>query len=367
MLGNLSNIKFYLTSSEPGVEQTLHSQSIGGYPAIVLDEPNKSLVYPVAGAHQKNNTDTFIKGFDIYDRNDLLAVSDQSIGSVTNFVGKKYIAVGHEIIEITPPTSVVSGTPNYINMSVVSKSVNGLVFTLSNPEMTTVSTKPIYALTSDLFFDDSFNKSMKQYRCFAIKNTAALSATSQWLYNLRIYLKQNSRNEKSKIKFALEIPSSDYFTSTSDSGSKSTIVDSALLSYSDNYFKDAYVRIKSGDNEDQERTVISFDRATSTIVVDTAFPSVITSGITYEIDPAPAQRLSSGINKPSDNGRISEFKDYSIDNPLFIDMFSDRLGGKHLRGGDVVYVWMEREVKENESVFENNNCVISMTYDKGGS
>ena len=43
-----SDIQFYLTSVEPDLEQTIPSQSLGGYSAYVPSDATKSVVYPKA-------------------------------------------------------------------------------------------------------------------------------------------------------------------------------------------------------------------------------------------------------------------------------------------------------------------------------
>jgi len=41
-----TDLKFYLTSLEPAIEQSTYSQSIGGYAGYVYGDATKSLLYP---------------------------------------------------------------------------------------------------------------------------------------------------------------------------------------------------------------------------------------------------------------------------------------------------------------------------------
>jgi len=67
-------------------------------------------------------------------------------------------------------------------------------------------------------------------------------------------------------------------------GDALTIVDSAL-STTDDAYNGLTVRITSGAQEGQERTISDYDAATTTITVDSAFAAAIASGVHYEIHP----------------------------------------------------------------------------------
>lgn len=71
---------------------------------------------------------------------------------------------------------------------------------------------------------------------------------------------------------------------TSLAGDTVSIVSTALSSTDDAY-NGRTVRILSGDQEGQERTISDYDGATTTITVDTAFAAAIASGVEFQINP----------------------------------------------------------------------------------
>ena len=79
-----------------------------------------------------------------------------------------------------------------------------------------------------------------------------------------------------------------HFTTTGDGNEGgTTLVDSALSAYGDNYFGGAnnsrYVYITSGDAEGEERIISGFTSSSGTITVSAAFSAQIVSDVTYEI------------------------------------------------------------------------------------
>lgn len=325
-----SDLKFYLTSLEPDVEQTIYSQSIGGYPAIVSTDLTKSLVYPeTTFAHD----DGLNSGS--------LVVSDYT--KLTNCI---YIDNGGEIIEIDQPTEN--------DLTVVSRGVNSVRRAVAIGDI-------VRGINTELF-NNSFNKSFKQYRCFALRNNNATDSA----YDVSIFLKRASQNLESTVKIAIEIPKSDYETGvvTIDGNNKRHVVSSTFASvFDDNLFVDASLKFTSGSNVNQSRIVSSFDSSDGAFVVDSNFPYTPSAGDAFEIFPAPSQRISTGIVTPLyDSDYVSDFIEATADNKIGININSNRIHGDEMKPKDVVYVWIERSLKKTALNFAENSVSIGIRY-----
>ncbi len=323
-------LKSYLTSLEPDMSQTIYSQSIGGY-------YSNSLLYPET---------TLTTTIGLYDTTIVLT----AVGS--NWTGIEYINIGNEVMKVSPITTTT--------VTVLTRGYNGII----NMH---IATDVVRALSAKELFNNVFDENHKQYRCIAIKNIHGSTVA----YNFEVYLKQNSRSDNSSIKIALEQPSSQYITSSSTSWTTMTLVDTSLIGfYVDNDFLGAYLKILSGDGNGQGKLISSFDSSTGTFTFYSSFSSGYNYTInpSYEVLPAPAQRIKTGIVSPVDSGSdvllpfvsTSElsslrFASGQPSDPIVTDLFP----------GDVIYVWAERTVDSGVENFDNNDVVLNIKYDVG--
>lgn len=326
-----SDIKFYLTSAEPNIEQTIRAQSIGGYPAIDIDDLTKSLVYPetTLAATEGQYTTQF------------------SLTDASGLSSKSYLSANGEVVSLS---SVAS------NIATVSRGSNDVY-------KSHISGDIIRGADATDLFNNNFGREYKQYRCIALRNNGSFVA-----HDVEIYIKQTSRNASSRIRVALESPVNDYrsASSTSNALDKITVTDSSSIgAFADNHFKDATMRFTGGSNNNQERTISSFDSSTGKFVLDSSLPFTASSGDTFEIDAGPAQRLASGINEPtSDSGRVTAFQIPDEDNKIRLDASGLRDHGDQLRPSDVAYIWIERTLRKDGMSFTGNSVVLSVAYSK---
>ena len=325
-MGNNAEIKYYLTSLQNSIAQTNLSQSIGGYIST-------SLLYP------ETTITSTISFFDT-----TLVLND-----FTQVLNYEYLFLGYELIKVN---TITSNT-----VTVQERSVNGI-------RDSHILGDIVKGVSSRLLFDNFFNEDNKQYRCFAIKNVS----TATTFFNVLAKLSLNSQNGYSSYRIAVEIPTNDYVTSTSTSaGTDFVLIDSSLTSYNQNQFDNAVINILSGVNLGQTRIISSFDSLTGSVTVSSAFPHDIVTGVNYEIEPAPAQRVSSGELSPNIlSTRFSGFNNVNIDVPIDINNLRDN--GSNLEPNDVVYVWIERSLLINGASYDNNTFVLDVDYsDIGGS
>jgi hypothetical protein len=331
MAASRNSARFFLTSAEPGISQTIYSQSIGGYPST-------SLVYPEG---------TLSVGLDLYE-DDALNVTS---GSVTDLSGKSYIHSRGEVINTDSISSVSTNIQtraiNEVNASHIQGADNGIVD----------------GLDSSLVFNDNFNDQFKQYRCISIKNIDA----SNSLYDVGIYLRQKSRNTGSQVKIAVEMPKNDYTTGsvTSDSGDNISFIDTSLISagFVDNHFATAVLTFTGGSNINQYRIISSYDSSTGSIVLQSSLPYAPSTGDAYKVDPGPSQRLVSAIDTPSfGTTYVSELQIPRLDGAIDIDISGSRDNGSDLQTNDIIYIWLERTLSKDSPFFSNNNIVIGISY-----
>lgn len=320
-----SDIKFYLTSLEPDIEQTIKSQSIGGYPATVDDDATKSLVYPET---------TLSSSASKYD-------TSLNLTSYGDLAGLSYVGSNFEIIKVD---SISSNT-----VQVSERSVGSF-------QNVHISGDVVYGLSLIGLFSDVFNENRKQYRCIALKNTNTIDTA----YNVKIYLRQKSINAGSTLKFSVEMPTNDFKLSTATDGSETTVVDSSLVGlFVNNHFVDSRLKITSGLNNNQARTILSFDSVSGTIVLSSSLPYEVIDGTTYQIEPTPAQRLSSGTIQPTTGSLISLFSSTAFRN---INVSGERDHEDDLQPNDIIYIWLERELIKGYDAFTANNAILTMNY-----
>lgn len=324
-----SDIKFYLTSIEPEIEQTIYSQSLGGYAAYVPSDETKSLVYP---------STTLAANSDLYD-------TSLTLTSYSNLSGANRLFVNNELMS----TENISSTA----VTVKSRAIN-------EKNNAHLSSDIVYGVSIKDIFNNQFNEDRKQYRCVAVRN----NNNSDDADSVEFFIKQNSKNPYSKIRIALEVPLNDSASGTADSGTSTKMIDSSKIDiFDDNNFVDANLRFLTGNNANQSRIVSSFTSDTGTFVFNDALPYDIEAGDTYRIDSGPAQRTSSGIIKPSfSSDRVSSFLFADSDNPIPIDINDKRNHGSSLKPNDIVYIWIERSLSRNSPSFDDNSFVITMRY-----
>lgn len=317
-------LKYYLTSVEPDMSQSIYSQSLGGY-------ISNSLIYPEAIL---DNT------IGVYDES--LVVDDY-----TNIENIDYINIGLENIKVKPI--------NNNNIIVEERGINNLVSSHPNGSI-------IRGISSNNIFNDIFNNDLKQYRCYAIKNTIDYLESNQIIFeDVNISLKQDSINPKSNIKFAIEQPLNDFLNSTATGGTQSSLVDSTLIgAFEDDHFKNSIIRFKTGNNQGQNRKILSFNNLNGEIVFENNLNNSIQSGDEYTIDPSPSQRVSSGLIKPDiENKLVSDF--VSTEESISININS-RDHGANLEPNDIIYIWIERSLDKNSEEFIDNSFVVNVNY-----
>jgi len=331
-------LKSYLTSLEPDINQTIYSQSIGGY-------CSNSLLY------LETNLSSTIG---LYDTS--ISLDIPLLGNWSEWQGVEYINIGNEIIRVSP---IVNET-----VTVIERGYNGII----NMH---IAGDEVRSSFSQQLFNNVFNDDYKQYRCIAIKNDSLLSdnpSDERIAYNFSVYLKQNSRNNDSSIKISLEQSNSQYISSSSTSWNTMQIVDTSLIGlYNDNYFKEAYLKILSGGGADGQGKIInSFDSTTGTFTFYNSFSSIYdyNANVIYEVLSAPAQRIKTGTISPDiSSSSVSSFVPTNeVASLHFISGNISNLVVSDLFPNDVVYIWFERTIEKGIENFNNNDIVLNISY-----
>jgi hypothetical protein len=125
-------------------------------------------------------------------------------------------------------------------------------------------------------------------------------------------------------------------------------------------------------NSGERRRINSYDGDTGTFVFADSLPIdfdvlVHNAIINYTVDASPAQRVKSGIDAPIDSDYISEFSTV-IDRGNAIELINLDTIGSFLPG-DIIYVWVEREIGKSNSSYVDNSFVLSIDFnrDLGGN
>lgn len=341
----MATLKLYLTSLEPDLNQTIYSQSIGGY-------VSNSLVYPET---------TLSSSMGLYDTS--LSLTTPSSGSWSEWQGIEYINVGDELMKV----------PSFVNGSiVVSQRAYNNIYNVH------LAGDVARAAASKELFNDVFDDSYKQYRCIAIKNVSTNStdpSQEQIAYDLEVYIKQNSRNTTSDIKIALEKPVSEYISGAStswsttivDNASRTILVDSSLIgAYENNYFSAAYLKITSGPAVGQGKIVTGFQESTGTFLFyPDSFSEAYDYSVapTYEVLPSPAQRIKTGIISPIfGSANVTQLFHPNEFTPLTFFEQASVFNVSNLSPNDVMYMWVERIVEKGNEEFLNNDFVLNFRY-----
>lgn len=322
---SINIIKLYYTSMFPNVEQNNPSQSIGGYCAAIPGDQSSSLVFP----------ESFItKELSIYKNN-------IEIDNYEKLAGYDYLGINSEVIKVK--------NIDDNNVYVDKRHLNGILnFHKENDQ--------VRGLKLNQIFNDVFNDNYKQYRCIAIKNISE----EETAFNVSIRLK-NSYG--AGIKIALEYPKSEFRSGTVGSGTNNVFFDSSVPALPENYFKDALVTFKSGENSGQSRIINEYDPEFKSFSLDENLSHSLQQGDLYFIDCGPAQRIYSGISEPVvGNDNVSNFVNPSSSNPIFIDFNSRRRHGGDLRPKDVVFLWLERTLEKASRGRYESGITVSVDY-----
>ena len=335
----MTDLKIYLTSLQPDMDQTISSQSIGGY-------VSNSLLYP------ESTVDGTIG---LYDTSFVL--DSLNSGTWADWKNAEYLNINNEVMKVSPITGRT--------ISVIQRGFNNIIETHIGGDLAK-------GISTNELFNDVFNDSYKQYRCLAVKNVSIREDPSitQSVNNVSVYIKQNSRNQNSILKIAIEKPVNQYLESSASSitsnlnNSTSILTDISLAGYGDNYFKDSYLKITGGTNKGQGRVIISFESSTGEFILD----GILTDDtvVSYEILTSPAQRVKSGMISPDTiDSNITSFSLSDQFSPIDINFSNETevsLTSNLLNFNDVFYIWLERTVKKGFSSFDDNDVIINIKY-----
>lgn len=319
-----SDIKMYLTSLEPDLEQMNYSQSIGGH-------ISESLLYPET---------TLASALGLYD-------TSITLTDATDLIGYNYLSAINEIIKV--------GTISSVNVTATERGVNGAIGYYPSGTYVQGVSSPL---------NDSFNVDREQYRCYAVKNTS----DSESAYNLSVFFSQLSENTNTTMKLALEIPKSQGITGVSTSWTSSMLIDSSIAgTYDDNFFTESYITFEDSPNAGEKRRISSYDGTTGTFVFADSLPLdydslVHSSSINYTVDASPAQRVKSGVDAPADTDYITAFSEASSrDNAVTLSQLEAE---GNLLFGEIIYIWIEREIGKSSDPYEENSFVLSIDFEK---
>tara|TARA_B100000614_G_scaffold262909_1_gene300835 strand:+ start:329555 stop:331138 length:1584 start_codon:yes stop_codon:yes gene_type:complete len=331
-------IKFYFTSVEPSMDQLQPSQSLGGF-------ISPSVIY--------NSTAT-AESVGFYDS--VITMIDDDLASFD------LIQIGDEIIRVDSWDGV--------NANIAERNAYG------TPVRFHPNGTKVFGIVKNDIFDFSLSEEENaQYRCIAIRNTHPTEIAR----NVKVFFKLSSRNNLSNTRFAIEIPRSEFMTSTATSGTTSTVVDSTLAGqYDDNHFQSTALKFTSGPNNSQERIVTAYNGSTGTFTLDNALSNLVEAGHGYRLETAPSQRVPSGVTSPvvdqdtppsgPDAAKphlITEFSGATFaENGVSINVGENRTSGSELKPNEVVYVWIERKIDDSNPFFLNDRAMVSLSYSK---
>lgn len=325
------DIRYFLTSAEPVSSQNNLNQSLGGY----------------VSTNEINRCASLLSSLSIYDKILYLDKPISSGFSITELQKNNYVQINDEIIKI----SKWSGNVGYIEeRNVYETSLR------CHPKGSVVR-----EIVKNNFFDMKFGDNKKQYRCIAVKNINNKDVAK----NMKVFFKINSRNNLSSTRLAIEIPNSDYYSGvSSSSGITSFSVNSLVGKYKDNHFLSSPIVFTSGLNSGQKRLVKSFNRSSGIIEIDERLPNNISSGDNFYIDTAPSSRIKSGTKTPIGNNISNFFSASSEQDAVSINVSGLRESGSDLKPGEVIYIWVERELLPSNDEFLDNRFSVSLIYSK---
>jgi hypothetical protein len=271
-----------------------------------------------------------------------------TLTSSSGLTGAKYLLIGSELVEVFP----VDGN----EVTVFNRGLS------NTPRLGHLSGAVVRRIEKDQLFDNDFSNSLKQYRCFAVKNNSA----SDSLGNVRVFIKSTSPNPFVEYRIAIEAARTDSIRSTATSATALSISDSSIAnSVPDNFYKGRTILITSGPNTNERRIIASFDGETGTFVFDSSLPTPLTTGTTYLVGSSPSQRIAFSTLPPDvDNDFVSEWQTASSpSDAIDINIKGNRQNASTMKPGDVVYVWVERSLMKNTSGYKDSGFVIAMRWE----
>lgn len=333
-----TNIKYYLTSVEPNLEQLNPSQSLGGFIS-----PTEVSISTLTSSE--------------------ISFTDKEVICDDALVGYEYIQIQDEIMKVeswSGSTAIISernafDTPLRVHF-------RGAI---------------VRGLDDNGVFTTGFSKERRQYRCIAIRNESDILNAKK----AKVYIKIPSRNSGSRWNVSIEIPRSEYRSSIVTGGSLSSVVDSSLAGiFPNDHYVTAPVVFTSGKNSGQTRIVTSYDGSTGSFAFDENLPFIPSVGDNYYVDTAPSQRIPSGIVKPKIVSNLGPgikppflIRDFSnadgFASGLSIDVNGQRtLSNERFSGSlgpkEAIYVWVERELDDNNVGQENNRLALTLEFSK---
>lgn len=326
------DINFYYTTVEPELAQSNPSQSLGGFISPTRLYASDELIRPISF------TDSFL----VFSSDSL---SDYSI-----------LQIGDELLTVKEwkdSTAIIEerhafGTP--IRYHPEGAKVRGV--------------------GKNDIFDRILSKTGKQYRCIAVRN----DSLSEIAREVKVFFKVTSRNTLSQTRFAIEIPKSEYYEGTATSGSVLVLIDSSLAGvHDDDHFVGVPLTMTSGGSAGQTRVVSGYQGSTGSFTLESELPSAIRSGNTFRINAAPSQLISSGTVSPSLSSTLSTARPYLITafqsaifatNGISIDVSGERDHGADLQPNDVIYIWLEREIDDNNDEFLNDRAIVTLSFSR---
>jgi hypothetical protein len=315
-MANKSDLKFYLTSAEPQLLNVQPSMSIGGYPSATEYTINALLSNPI-------------------DTSDTLLNVDGALGNPYSVV------IDEEVMKVNETVDLDGEYGNLESLSVDRGSFNTNKRFHAEGDSVAVAEK-------NVFFNGSLNSQGKQYRCIAVQNTSSTDT----FYDLSFYIKNGSRNSKSKVKVAIEIPTDEIVYGISTGGTSISINDSSLINlYDDNFFNGRLLVVDeiSSLNYGQARVIASFDKRTGIITFKNSMPYSIAANTMFRIEQSPSQILSSGRVAPN----------LTFSTALEIQ---NAIGGVDLAPFETIYLWFERDISLNTDKYEDNRVIFTTFY-----
>lgn len=314
------------TLSDPAVSSSQNKPqlSIGGY----------------ASSNTVNQITHLSKAFGISDT-DVYVSESVSVSS-----NNSLIRVGPEIIKFN----------NYSDTDLKFSSLSrGIVPDgIRYPSFVDIFPEQVEVLDVSKLFNNTYSDT-EQYRCIAISQISNLQ-----IQDLEVYLYEND-NDDVVFDAGIEVPKFDAFSAlVSENVANGSYVvkttDSVLMTYADDFFKDAHVTCAG---------TVDFVIASHKIVDDhieitskTAL-SPITNSSSLLIHPAPSQILLNEITSPNIGYFFGFFKDGG----------SHKLNYGHLRlknsimdKNDCFYVWIKRKVSKNISKSNDTSALLYIKY-----
>jgi len=333
-----NDILMFYTSVEPDLSQNNPSQSLGGYVSPTGVYESTKLLEPLSFYGLYAVLESGLSDYDI-------------------------LQIGDELITVkkwNQTTATLSARQAF-----------------STPIRFHPSGSVVRGISKNDVFNNVLSEDGRQYRCIAVRNTSETEIAQ----NMKVFFKVSSRNTLSQTRFAIEVPRSDYFEGSATGGSYSTVAYSTIAGqYQNDHFKHAPLKIISGPNAGQTRIISSYNGSTGTFTLLDELPYSVSSSQSFEVDTAPSQSVSSGILPPSVVSNfpslspsaslalpylITDFLSATFETSgVSINVGNARLSGSNLRPNEVIYIWIERHIDDNNDFFINSRSIITFSFNR---